>query len=414
MVRLSEKKIDPTSPSDTGFSVKQSPASTNRAFESLTIGNPPDIGEERKKFVALKGVPPSFPGLIAVGNQEPLPNPAGSHPPSMQVDPGFGMPYQPLTEEQWQELQDMLEKWRHDHPPETPEPQIPEAPIPEAPIPNDPLTSGPTIQEQLKIVGDFLLESLKDIYESTGLKDLFEGLGGVLSAIGKGGKYSAEILKDLASVLSGKTSFSDFINGLKEKYPDISANAIDALKSSGQILLGAVKVLGEVTGISDIIRGIGAAIDGKPLSATWYLGWGVASLAAFVASFGGSAAIRPIASQIFKQIGKIIAGEGLEIGFKAGVKFLAERFVKALAVHSPKDIAKLLCDAAGEGAAKEFLELVEKKGIKAITAEDIEKLLETKGKEVVKKLIEKLLEREGGKKAIDLGDTALRALMKSM
>ena len=247
--------------------------------------------------------------------------------------------------------------------------------------------------EKIKELFDGAIAILKDVADGSGLTQIFEGLGGIIKGLASLGAHAVDAAKLVAKLISGKLDREGFLRELKTLGGALGDDALKMLKGAVDTLIGGIRMIGEVSGISDIIRGVGLLLDGRPLAALPYLGIGVATLVGFLATAGVSAPAQQVIKQVIKQALRLLTGKGLESAAKVAVKEVAEGILKKIQKGGIEGVIKFIAEAGGEGAATEFLALIKKKGIQNITKNDIIEFIKAKGTEFFQNLLKQVGER---------------------
>lgn len=227
--------------------------------------------------------------------------------------------------------------------------------------------------EDAKIVLHEIVEQLKEIGDETGVTQLLTGVVGVVSGLGQAGVAGVRFLaENLPDLMSGKLSMKEF---LARGADAVGPAVMKTLEGALDTLIGGLRIAGELTGISDLVRGILKIANGEVISGSINLGFGIAQIAAFIGTAGGSA----LGGQAIKSLGKILlkwaAGQGAEEIEKIIVKRFAKSILKSLSEHSVEDVVGFFGAMCGEEAATEFGKLITERGLKNLTEKELGEFL---------------------------------------
>lgn len=256
----------------------------------------------------------------------------------------------------------------------------------------DVITNPKAALETLKSVGSTVGTFLKEVSDDIGLTKLVKGCGSLL----KGG-FELSIaapclaLYDLTKVATGKMSAEQFaertLNNINQGFSDLA--------KGGQAVVGAIMIAGEITGISDVVRCVGCALEGDWKGAAMHGGFALLSIGSITATVLTAGAA---GGTVLGVMGlKTIAQQGLKVAVKEGFEVAA----KELGERAALSLTKEVLEVAGEKAAKatvqelnkELAVIAARKGLGELTPEIAQQLTKDLAEKHVSSVVRDLTEK---------------------
>lgn len=243
----------------------------------------------------------------------------------------------------------------------------------------------------LKSVGSATWGFVKGLSDSLGITDIVVGCGSLIKGVYEVVSLAPKALIDLVKVGTGRMSPEQFrdqtLNNAKEAFGDIA--------KGGQAIVGGIKLMGEVTGISDAVRCVGCLIQGDwqgaAINGAFAL-MSIGSIAATVATAGAAGAT------VLGVMGlKTMAQQGLKTVVKEGMQVAA----KELGERAARSLTKEVLEVAGEKAAKatvqelnkELAVIAARKGLGELTPEIAKQLTKDIAEKHVSSIVKDLTEK---------------------
>ncbi|RMG39273.1 MAG: hypothetical protein D6719_13710 [Candidatus Dadabacteria bacterium] len=243
-----------------------------------------------------------------------------------------------------------------------------------------------------------------DMIKSLGIKDFVGGLWQSVKATGlafKGGLHTAAtLLHDIGAVAAGKMTPEELHKRFIANVNNVTSSVKESLKSAARSFKGAAILLGEVTGIIDVVYATRYAIQGNWGMAAMHAGFAVASIgsiAATVATAGVAASsIAAVATgkMAARQAAKKVLSTIAKKAFKGLAKEMGEQAVKELESTVGKEmIEKTLKEGAEEIAdrgVKDLAEEITKRGAKALSKDAMETTMRNSAETVTERIMREL------------------------
>ena len=247
---------------------------------------------------------------------------------------------------------------------------------------------------------------VKGISDDIGLTDLVKGAGSLAKGTAELLTVAPRAAMDLYKVAKGEMTGAEFV----ERTTGNIKEAVSDLKDGGKAIVGAVKLAGEITGISDAVRCVGCAMKGDWKGAAMHGAFALMSAGSIVATV---ATVGAAGGTVLGVMGlKTAAQTGLKVavkeGFEVAAKELGERAVQKLSIE--------VLEAAGEKAAKQTVkELGQELG--QLTAKELAQMTpeiaQQLSKQVAEQNVQKVVSEITEKVVKDVGGDWAKMAVKS-
>lgn len=238
---------------------------------------------------------------------------------------------------------------------------------------------------------------LKDMSDAIGLTDLAVGVWNIaVVAPFQAVRAVVETGINVGMLLTGQISKEEFKNNMKESWGRVG----EAVSEGARALKGAVMVLGELTGVTDVIMCCKYALEGNWAMAGMHLAFAamsVGSLAATIATGGAAAgsmvavaAGRSTVKAAAKQVLKVACKEFLETAGKEMGEQVLKNVAKEIGQETLQQTIKQTASEGAERVAKEAAEAVLRNGPEALTTELMEQLGKDIGAETTERMLREL------------------------
>jgi hypothetical protein len=222
----------------------------------------------------------------------------------------------------------------------------------------------------------------KGISNDLGLTQLATGAYSAVKGVGELALVGPKAAADLYKVATGQISFGEMVDrtkgNLKEAFSDIA--------QGGQAVVGAVKLIGEVSGISDAVRCVGCALKGDWKGAAMYGTFALlsaGSIAATVVTAGAAG------GTVLGVMGlKATVQQGIKVAVKEGFEVCA----KELAEKACQKLGAEVLETAAEKAAQQTVKEVGKE-LGQLSAKELAQLTPEIAQQLTKEIAEKHVQK---------------------
>lgn len=222
----------------------------------------------------------------------------------------------------------------------------------------------------------------KGISDDLGLTQLAKGAGSLVKGAVELTLVGPKAAVDLYKVATGEITVGEMVDrtkgNLKEAFSDLA--------QGGQAVVGAVKLIGEVSGISDAVRCVGCAIKGDWKGAAMYGAFAVLSAGSIVATVATAGAAGGAVLGVMGM--KTAAQQGVKVAVKEGFEVAA----KELAEKACQKLGTEVLEATAEKAAQQTVKELGKE-LGQLTAKELSQLTPDIAQQLTKEIAEKHVQK---------------------